>query len=573
VLGPNQEAALRFKSSSRVIGAVLALSLIAGACGSDDNNTSTAPKKSVDASTVDINATPRADLKQGGTLKFPLSGFPANFNPNELDGSDRDSTDVTSAMLPAPFIFNGKAEPIIDKNYVSSAEITSTDPQVVTYVLNPKAVWYDGTKVSEADYEALWNAMKTAEGTDFQIVASNGYDQISSVKAGKDDHEVVVTFSKPYADWQALFSGLIPASTSKDPKIFNEGWVDKPLTTAGPFKLEKADSTAKTISIVPNEKWWGNKPLLDKIVFISIDVDAQIDSLANGEIDFIDIGPDIDKYQRAKSLSGVSIHRAGGPNFRHITINGTGEILKDVNVRHALALAIDRKTIAKAMLGPLGGNADALNNHIFMANQKGYKNNAGDIASVNPEKAKTMLDAAGWKLNGSDTVRTKAGKQLVIRMVIPAQVATSEKEATLIAGMFTAVGAKLQIDTVSLDDFFDKYITPGDFDMTVFSWLGTPFPISSSKSIYAKPAGDDIQQNYSRVGSDEIDALFDDATSELDPDKAIDIANKIDKLIWTEVHSLTSYQRPELYATKDTLANYGAFGFATTIYEDIGFTK
>jgi peptide/nickel transport system substrate-binding protein len=75
------------------------------------------------------------------------------------------------------------------------------------------------------------------------------------------------------------------------------------------------------------------------------------------------------------------------------------------------------------------------------------------------------------------------------------------------------------------------------------------------------------------VGSDEIDALFDDATSELDPDKAIDIANKIDKLIWTEVHSLTSYQRPELYATKDTLANYGAFGFATTIYEDIGFTK
>ena len=324
---------------------------------------------------------------------------------------------------------------------------------------------------------------------------------------------------------------------------------------------------------MPNEKWWGDKPSSTRSCSSRIDVDAQIDSLANGEIDFIDIGPDVDKYQRAKSLAGVSIHRAGGPNFRHITINGTGEILKDVKVRQALALAIDRKTIAKAMLGPLGGNADALNNHIFMSNQKGYKNNAGDLATVNPEKAKAELDAAGWKLNGSDTVRTKDGKQLEIRMVIPSQVATSEKESTLIAGMFTAVGAKLQIDTVRERRLLRQVHHAGDFDMTVFSWIGTPFPISSSKSIYAKPAGDDIQQNYSRVGSDEIDKLFDEATSELDPEKAIDIANQIDKLIWDEVHSLADYQRPELYATKDTLANFGAFGFATTIYQDIGFTK
>ena len=566
---------MRLKRSSGLIGGVLALALIAGACGSDSkkDNSSGSSGKTESASSVDINATPRDDLKQGGTFKYPLSGYPANFNPNELDGGDTDVNAITGGMLPAPFKFNGKAEPILDKNYVESAEVTSKDPQVITYVLNPKAVWSDGTKVSEADYEALWNAMKTAEGTDYQIVSSNGYEQISSVKAGKDDHEVVVTFSKPYADWQALFSGLIPASTSKDPKVFNEGWVDKPLATAGPFKLDSLDATAKTVTVVPNEKWWGNEAKLDKIVFIVIDGDAQIDSLANGEIDYIDIGPDVDKYSRANSLAGIKVHRAGGPNFRHITINGTGPILQDVKVRHALALAIDRKTIAKAMLGPLGGNADELNNHIFMANQNGYKNEAGDLATVNVAKSMSELDAAGWKLNGSDKVRTKDGKQLVIRMVIPSQVATSEKESNLISGMFDKVGAKLQIDTVPSDDFFDKYITPGDFDMTVFSWIGTPFPISSSKSIYAKPQGDDIQQNYARVGSDEIDALFDESTTELDPDKAIVIANKIDKLIWEEVHSLADYQRPDLVATKTKLANWGAFGFATPVWEDIGFTK
>jgi peptide/nickel transport system substrate-binding protein len=571
---------MRTRRSSAVIGAALTLALLAGACGSDkktDTSTNGTSKPTVSASAVDINATPRDQVAQGGSFKYPLSGFPANFNPNELDGADTDVAAITGGMLPAPFKFNGKAEPILDKNYVTSAKLSSTSPQVVTYELNPDAVWYDGTKITEADYEALWNAMKTAEGTDYQIVASNGYDQVASVKAGKDDHEVIVTFAHPYADWQAMFSGLIPASTSKDPKAFNEGWVNKPLTTAGPFKLDTIDPTAKTVTVVPNEKWWGPKAKLDKIVFIVIDTDAQIDSLANGEIDYVDIGPDVDTYTRAKTLTGVTVHRAGGPNFRHITINGTGPILQDVNVRRALALAIDRKTIAKALIGPLGGNADELNNHIFMANQKGYKNNAGDLATVNEAKSKSLLETAGWKLNGSDTVRTKDGKQLVVRIVIPSQVATSQKEATLMQGMLAKVGIKLDIQVVPSDDFFDKYITPGDFDITVFSWIGTPFPISSSKSIYAKPTqgkdGLDIQQNYARIGSDEIDKLFDEATAELDPDKAIGIANRVDKLIWDEVHSLADYQRPDLVATKSKLANYGAFGFATVVWQDIGFTK
>ena len=57
---------------------------------------------------------------------------------------------------------------------------------------------------------------------------------------------------------------------------------------------------------------------------------------------------------------------AAGPNFRHITINGTGAILRDVKVRQALAMAIDRAAIARAMLGPLGIEPATLGNHLFM---------------------------------------------------------------------------------------------------------------------------------------------------------------------------------------------------------------
>ena len=108
-----------------------------------------------------------------------------------------------------------------------------------------------------------------------------------------------------------------------------------------------------------NEKWWGDRAKLDRIVFRVIDPDAQIDALANGEIDAIDVGPDANKYNRAKGIDGAEIRVAGGPNFRHLTINGTSPNLQDVRVRQALAMAIDRTAIARALLGPLGIDAAA----------------------------------------------------------------------------------------------------------------------------------------------------------------------------------------------------------------------
>ena len=169
------------------------------------------------------------------------------------------------------------------------------------------------------------------------------------------------------------------------------------------------------------------------------------------------------------------------------------------------------------------------------------------------------------------TQRSKGGRPLELRIVIPSGVATSQQESELMQSMLAAVGIKLDIMTVPVGDFFDKYVPPGDFDLTVFSWLGGVFPISSSQSIYAKPQGQNIQQNYARIGSDQIDMLFDQATAEFDPTKAIALGNQIDTLIWQEVHSLTLYQRPDIIACKSTLGNFGASGFATLPYQDMGF--
>ena len=237
-------------------------------------------------------------------------------------------------------------------------------------------------------------------------------------------------------------------------------------------------------------------------------------------------------------------------------------------MRQALAMAIDRTAIAKAELGPLPVEAVALGNHIFMENQKGYQDNSGVVA-YNPAKAREMLDAAGWKLQSNK--RVKDGKTMSINLIIPSGVSTSKSEAELVQNMLAQVGVEVEINTVPVSDFFDKYISPGRYDFTLFSWLGTPFPVSSSQSVYVKPVGDSIQQNYARTGTDQIDRLFNDTVQELDPVKAIQMANEIDKLIWAEVHSLTLYQRPDIWAVKKPLANIGAFGFASIAYEDIGW--
>ena len=358
--------------------------------------------------------------------------------------------------------------------------------------------------------------------------------------------------------------------------MFNDGWRARPLTTAGPFRFESLDQTAKTISLVRNPKWWGNPPKLDRIVFRVIDPTGQVDALLNGEIDVLDVAADVNKLKRAEGAPGITVHRAAGPDFRSITINGTGEILKDLNVRRALGMAIDRTAIAKALVGPLGVEAKPLQNHIFMESQPGYQDNAGILSSPDVNGARNLLDDAGWKLDGN--VRKKDGKPLAVRFVVPNGVASSNQIAELVRAMLDGIGVRVEVLSVPTQEFFKQYILPGNFELTVFSFIGKPFPISSNKPSYVspKPGKDgelDFQQNFARIGTPQIDALFDQATSEFDEQKAIDLANQIDAAIWDEVHSLTLYQRPDMAATRSQLANFGAFGFASVVYEDIGFTK
>ncbi|HEU5355626.1 MAG TPA: ABC transporter family substrate-binding protein [Actinocrinis sp.] len=551
--------------------AALAVALGASACSS--SKSSPAPKAAPKATVNDINAVPRSQLKQGGTLTWPMDQFSTQWNYNEADGPETSTAAVVQALLPSFFHFDAGGTPSANLDYLTGEPTVTTvgGKQTVTYELNPKAKWSDGTQLSEADFAAQWKALNGSNSA-FNVASTTGYSQISNVAAGKSPQEVVVTFSSNFADWKSLFGPLYPAATNSTPDAFNKGWLNKIPVTAGPFKFQAFNATDKTVTVVRDPAWWGDPAILDSIVFKTVDIAATADAFASGEVDWFDIGPSATDYKKSVGVKGAKIRVAGGPNFRHLTMNAKSQMLSDVKVRQAVAEAIDRGAIAKSDLAGLPWPDKPLGNHFFVNNQNGYQDNSAAVGKYDPNAAKQLLDQAGWA-QGSGQYRTKDGKTLELKLVIPDGVPVSANEGTLMQHFLAAVGIKLDIDAVNSDDFFDKYVNPGQFDMTVFSWIGNDFPVSSNASIYQNPQGTNIFQNFARVGSSDLDNLLTKAQSDLDPKQAIADANAADAQIWQEAGVIPFYQRPDFVAEKANLANFGAFGFADTVYQNIGFTQ
>ncbi|MFG3118765.1 ABC transporter family substrate-binding protein [Streptomyces sp. NPDC048197] len=187
---------------------------------------------------------------------------------------------------------------------------------------------------------------------------------------------------------------------------------------------------------------------------------------------------------------------------------------------------------------------------------------------------------AGDKAAARGPALKKDGKPLTLRFVLP-DGAASEQLRTVgsrIAAMLAKIGVQTSLQRVSDASYFQDHVASGDYDLALYSWPGTAYPATDARPIYAKPqpAPDGsltVEQNYTRVGTDHIDQLFDQAASELDEDSARTLVAQADARIWAAAGSIPLYQRPELVATKKSLANVGAFGFATPRFQDIGYQK
>ncbi|MGH3839456.1 MAG: ABC transporter substrate-binding protein, partial [Pseudonocardiaceae bacterium] len=256
-----------------------ALTLVLVSCGGGAGGTG-GPTPQVGA--IDIGAAPADTLRDGGTFRWTIDFMPPQFNYNQVDGPESNNHDVLGALVPFTYLAQPDGTVKINEDYFTSATLTSTNPQVVTYTLRDEATWSDGTPMTWQDFRAQWQALNGSNDA-FLIASNTGYKDIASVERGTSDKQAVVTFATPFTDWQTIFDPLYPASTNTDPALFNTGWTQELPITAGPFKVAQIDRTANTITVVRDEKWWGRKPRLDRIIFRSIPREAQFDALANNE--------------------------------------------------------------------------------------------------------------------------------------------------------------------------------------------------------------------------------------------------------------------------------------------------
>ncbi len=559
---------------------VFAGALVLAGCGGGQNQEPGAQSSQEQASLApvtaqDINPKDRADLAQGGTVRIPVAEFCSGWNVITVDCNNDDMAHAMQPVSPRWFSIDAKGAITPNPDYVISAEETSKSPTAVTIKLNPKAVWGDGSPIDADDAIAT---LKACDGTNkkFRCVTTQGYDAIESVKTGADKFEFTVTFKAAYPDWSSLFSGVPSvdkAESVKDPETFNDGWSElKNEWLSGPYKVDNFNKSQKVLTLVPNEKWWGAKPLLDKIEWRAISDDAQSAAFVNGEIDAYDIGIDPDGYKRASEVQDGTIRKSAGPNFRHITFNTKAPILTDLAVRKAIVEGLDREAIGQSDLAGIDWPVRPLNNHILLETQEGYSDSAKATGiDYNPDKAKSELDAAGWKA-GADGIREKDGKKLEVKFMQLAGVPVSENEALQVQNQLKDIGIKINIVNVPIAKFQDgSVLTKHEFDLIAFSWIGTPYPFTSIKQIY----GTGQESNFAQLSMPEVDQLIKQIDVETDPAKRIELAAQADKIIWENVHTLPLYQRPSLIGAKTKLANYGAFGLSdkTFAWENVGYEK
>lgn len=760
----------RLRSAVFLATGVLVLPALAACSAQDEAGAPTAGQ--------DVAPAARDLVADGGTMNWALDAMPETLNSFQSD-ADAGTSRIAGAVLPSMFRLDAKGRTQQNTDFLESAEVVEREPkQVVLYKLNQQAVWSDGREIGADDFAAQQRALSGKDSA-YWTARNAGYDRIEKIERGADNLEVRVTFNKPYADWRSLFSPLYPKEVMGTPDAFNDGARRALKVSAGPFSVQAFGSKADEVTLTRNPRWWGRPAKLSKLVLREVPRKERAAALAQGKVDLAEIdapearritnaardqgaqgplghGPeaqltpakalrswavangsdeeaaDAEQQVRAKThkaikkyateqtgLRGYTVRKSLEPAYTQLALNGTEGPLADDRVRRAVARALDRDEIAKAVLSPLGLPAEPVGSHLALAGQQAYADNSGALGDQDTAEARALLADAGWTPGGpvkepkgktaggeADAKKAKAesdsgdsdsgdsdakeesgsqedsgddgtyvvgeedqkpgdngtsvlapapaaayqqaaltrqaasltareadkekkkdpgghtkqqaekhtdkqaakggapgayapkgtaapaatsaaagpmakdGKPLTLRFVLPSGEGSESLRtvADRISRMLEKIGIRTETAKVADESYFKDHIASGQYDLALYSWPASAFPATDARPIFAKPvpAADgslNVEQNYTRVGTDHIDQLFDQAMGELDEDENRALVKKADARIWAEAGSIPLYQRPQLMAARTNLANAGAFGFQSPNFEDMGFLK
>ena len=515
----------------------------------------------------DYNPMERDQIKDGGELTLPI--YEISEQSNSLHANSvLDTLTLWRWYNPQPVLFDGDGTWHPNPAYLTNVNAEEVDGKtVVTYDINPDAVFNDDTPIDWRAFETTWK-VSSGENKDFSVSSTDGYELIESVTAGESDKQAVVTFKQPFAWWQALFNQIMHPSVS-DPQIFNEGYLKNPHPEwgSGPFKVDTFDYNGGTVTFVPNEKWWGEKPKLDKVTYRQMESQATINAYQAGEVDAVEI-TNKDHLAVAKTVKDTTLRGTLRPSNYLVTLNAKTPTLEDVKVREAVFTGMNRETLAQVRFNGMDYTENLPGSFALFQNQKGYQDNFGGLVTYDQDKAKQLLDEAGWAESG-DGIREKDGKKLVLRYVTFGDSQLTKSTAAAMQKMLKDIGVDLQVAERPSSDF-SKVIAEREFDVLTSGFTSyDPYGVAYFKQVYAS----DSELNKSGTGTPEMDEKIAELQQLPTQEEQIERANELEKEALQQYGIMPYVNGPQLYATKNGLANYGSYAFALVPKENIGWAK
>jgi peptide/nickel transport system substrate-binding protein len=452
----------------------------------------------------------------------------------------------------------------------------SADGKVITLKLRDDIVWSDGTPITSEDFLFTHEMTMSPKNA---VSTTSPNDKLAKLEA-PDERTVVMTFNEPYAAWQGTFwHGLLPAHVLRpvfeaDGTLDNALWSREPTVGCGPFVFDKWES-GSFARFVANENYWLGRPSLDEIFIRFVPDDAsQVAALQAGEGDlgtFIAYS-DIPTLEEAgvKMVNVFSGYNEGiyfyqGEEKGHPAV-------RDVKVRQAIALATDREALCNDLLLGLTKPAatDWDNTPWIDPEIKPWP--------YDPERAKALLDEAGWVDSNGDGTRDKDGVELVLDYGTTTREIRKDTQAVL-QQQLAAVGIGTNLLNAESDLYFSGYgqggpCATGEYDFFEYSTV-TSYPDPHTAEWFCDQIPSDESPdgtNWQAVCDSELDALFEKELTQVDATQRQQTFYQITRMIFEQVYFLGLWQDPDIWAVGPRLQNVklsGATPFFNVIEWDL----
>ena len=475
-----------------LFSATVALTL--AACGSKEQSSSTSSNaaKTKYASEVTHDGTPI----KGGTLKYAIvSSSP--FSGIFADELSADTNDSTIGGLVDESMFEYDENRKLTNTGLASIEF-DVENKTATVTLNSKDYkWSDGQPVTIDDYIFAYQAIGNKDYTgvryddDYKnVVGMEEYhdgkaDSVSGLEK-VDDYTVKIHFKEMSPSMQlaggSVCAYIMPKHIFKD--IPEAEWEKSDYVRGtkfvglGQFKIESIVA-GESVTLVPNEHYFRGVAKVDKVVMEVVSPDNIVSEMKAGNYDIATMPNS--QYEAYKDLTNVTFLGSQASAYEYIgfhlgkydketgkNVTDPNAKMSDVNLRQAMAYALDIDAAGQNLYNGLQHSS----NSIIIPFFKDVYNKDQEGFSYNPEKAKQLLDEAGYKDVDGDGIReNKDGSKLTINFAARTRDEANESLVQQYLNWWKEIGLNVQLytgRTIELNSFYDK-VQADDPEIDVFA--------------------------------------------------------------------------------------------------------